>query len=448
MTRDSWIIVKQVTRDTIHETRYTKIMSKILIKNGRVIDPASKRDEVKDVLIEDDKITQIGTFEPDTETQIIDAAGKLVIPGAIDLHVHLRDLEQGYKETIEFGTLAARKGGVTTVFAMPNTKPPLDNPETIKKYQAIINSDAVVETHIAAAITKREQGKELAAVEEYPSLGIKFITDDGSDVNDEELLTEAYKKAKELGLILATHPEMDSIAPDGVINEGEVSKKLNVPGQPNEKEYKAIERGIRIAKKVGAKAHFTHISTKESVELIRQVKKESDLITCDATPHHFSLTDEIVLEKEGMAKVNPPLRTEEDRLAVIEGIKDGTVDDLITDHAPHSMEEKELDVLKAAYGFSGLEILIPAALTELYHNQKIDLMRVIELMTINPATLAGLKSGRIQEGAKADITIIDLEQEKKVDSSTFVSKGKNTPFNGMVLKGWPVMTIFGGKVHK
>ncbi len=423
-------------------------MNKLLIKSGRVMDPETKRDEVTDILIEDGKIIKISSIEPASDMEIINATGKLVVPGIIDLHVHLRDFEQSYKETIESGTKAALKGGVTTVFTMPNTKPPLDCIENIRKYQEIINKTAVIDTYISGSITKGLGGEVLGEIDKYKKLGINFITDDGFDVNDETLLEQAYTKAKENGLIVATHPEIDSIARDGVMNEGKISKKLNVPGQPNEKEWKAVERGIKLAKKTGARAHMTHLSTKESIELVRQAKKETDLVTCDATPHHLSLTEEIVLEKGGKAKVNPPLRTEEDRLAVIEGIRDGTVDVIITDHAPHNTAEKEADILKAAFGFTGLEILVPATLTELYHNQKIDLMKVVELMTLAPAKLANLPSGRLQKGASADITIIDLNTEKQVRREEFVSKGKITPFEGMRLKGWPLITIYKGSLYK
>ena len=423
-------------------------MTKLLIKNGRILDPASGRDEIADILIEDEKIYEINPISSQLDAEAVDASGKLVIPGVIDLHVHLRDLEQAYKETIETGTQAALHGGVTTVFTMPNTQPKLDSVDTIKEYLELIRNHAKVNVHVVAAITKGIEGKNLAQLEAYPDLSVWFITDDGFDVDDEKLLEQAYVKAKELGLTLMTHPEMHSIAPDGLVNEGMVSEKLGVPGQPNEKEYKAVERGIRLSKKTGARAHFTHLSAKESIELIRQAKKETDLITCDATPHHFSLTEDLVLEKGGLAKVNPPLRTEEDRQAIIDGIKDGTVDAIVTDHAPHSMEEKDTDIKQAAFGFSEVELLIPATLNELYYKQGMELMDVIRLMTSNPAKLAKLESGRIQNGAPADLTIIDLDLEKKVNHEEMVSKGKNTPFDGMTLKGWPVMTIFRGKVYK
>lgn len=411
------------------------------------MDPESSQDEVADILIEDDKIAEIGQIEPEDGMNVIDVTGKIVIPGIIDLHAHLRDMDQSDAETIETGTKAARKGGITTVFCMPNTSPPLDCMENIKKYIELIK-DARVDVHIVGAITHKLKGERLGELDVYLDFGIKMITDDGFDVEDEQLLEEAYKKAKNRGLIIMTHSEIHEIAPDGVVNEGKISEKLGVPGQPNEKEWKAIERGIRLATKVGARAHFTHISTKESVELIRQAKQESNLITCDATPHHFSLTENEILESGSQAKVNPPLRTEEDRLALIEGLKDGTIDAIATDHAPHTESNKTDDLKTSAFGISGFETSLPATLTELHFNQNMDLIDVISLMTIKPAKLLNIPVGRLQPGFAADITVIDLEQEKAVDKTQFISKGKNTPFHGKTLKSWPIMTITKGFVFK
>ena len=422
-------------------------MSKILIKGGRVMDPESGLDEVTDVLVVDQEIKAIGQIETDSDAKVIDASGLLVVPGIVDLHVHLRDFEQSDKETIETGTKAARKGGVTTVFTMPNTKPALSTKENILKYRERLK-DARIDVEIIGAITKDLAGKELADYAMYRELGIKFISDDGFDINDEALLEEAYKKAKEHYLILVTHPEMSEIGKGGVLNEGEVSKKLGVPGQPNEKEWKAVERGVRLALKTGARAHFTHIGTRESVQLVRQAKKESDLITCDATPHHFSLTEQEALRVGTLAKVNPPLRTEEDRQALLEAIKDGTVSFIVTDHAPHTEEDKGDDFRTAAFGISQIETSLAASITELHFNQGMDLMRVIELMTLAPSKFAHLRVGRLRVGYPADITLVDLEAEREVDRMNFVSKGKNTPFHGKKLKGWPVMTLVRGALYK
>ena len=421
-------------------------MTKILIKGGRVVDPESGLDGIRDVLIEDQEIAEIGQIEPGDNMHTIDASGLMVMPGIIDIHVHLRDMEQADKETVVSGTKAARKGGVTTVFAMPNTKPQLCSAKYIERYQELLK-DARVEVHIVGAITKHLEGKELADIAQYPNLGVKQISDDGFDVEDEALLEQAYQLAKENDLLLITHPEMHSIAPDGVMNEREVSKKLGVVGQPNEKEYKAVERGIRLAKKVGVKAHFTHISTRQSVDLIRQAKKEGLPVTCDATPHHFSLTDARVEEVGSLAKVNPPLRTEEDRMAVIEGIKDGTVDLIATDHAPHSDEDKTDNLNASAFGFSQLETSLATSLTELHYKQGIPLIEVVRLMTLSPSKLTRLRQGRIKIGYPADLVLVDLEAEKAVDRMEFVSKGKNSPFHGMKLRGWPVKTIVRGAIY-
>lgn len=419
-------------------------MNKLIIKGCRLIDPETKRDEITDVLIEGGRITSIGRDLSSADAKVIEASDKLLIPGVIDLHVHLRDFEQSHKETIATGTVAALNGGVTTLLAMPNTKPPLDNAQAIGEYLKKIEDGAVCDVLIAGAITIGLGGRTLADFTAYKNLGLSFVTDDGFDVNDEPLLEEVYRLAKESDLIVMTHPEIDSIAPNGVMNEGVVSQALKVTGQPNEKEWKAVERGVKLALKTGARAHMTHLSTKESIELVRQAKKDSDLITCDVTPHHYSLTEEEIQTLGGVAKVNPPLRTDLDRQAVLKGIEDGTVDCLVTDHAPHSAEEKNKPLETAAFGFTGLEILVPSAITELHFKLGIPLMRVIDLLTFQPARLAGLPVGRVQEGKLANLALIDLNREKKVSEADFRSMGKVTPFIGKSLKGWPAMTFYKG----
>lgn len=423
-------------------------MSKLLIKNGRVMDPETGRDSVMDVLVEGTRITRIGKIDDSEVDEIYDAAGKLVVPGIIDLHAHLRDMEQSDKETISTGTEAALKGGITTVFAMPNTRPPLDRVENIQKYKDIISEDARITVNIAGAITRGLNGRGLADISSYSDLDIRFITDDGFDVNNEYLLEMAYREANANSIILMTHPEVNNISPDGVINEGRISNKLSVPGQSNQKEFKAVERAIKIADKTDGRAHITHISAKESVDLIRKAKADNQRITCDVTPHHITFTEDIVPEKLAKAKVNPPLRTEDDRQALINGIKDGTIDAIVTDHAPHSVADKQKDLMEAPFGFSGFEILVPAVITELYFKAGMDLLTVIRLMTLNPARIANIGKGRMQELYPSDIAIIDLETERPVDASLFVSKGKNTPFDGMKLKGWIEATIYKGKVYK
>ncbi len=419
-------------------------MNKLLIQNGRVIDAATKRDEVTSILIEGEQIKAIGNIEVNPDMEVVDAAGLVVMPGLIDIHVHLRDMDQADKETVETGTLAALKGGVTTVFAMPNTSPTLDSVEMIDRYQKL-TEQAHVKTHLIGSITKHLEGNELAELEKYPELGIHCISDDGHDVDNKSLLANAYQKAKENDLLLITHPEMHSIAPKGVINQGKVSEDLGVPGQPNKKEWKAVERGIEMALEKVVRAHFTHITTKESLELIRDAKAKSDLITCDVTPHHLILTEDRVLEVGSLAKVNPPLRTEADRQALIEAIKDGTIDLIATDHAPHRDQDKTDDLLTSAFGFSQLETSLASIITELHFKQGISLMKIVELMCLRPAQLMNLKQGQLTPGSPADLVLVDLKQEKIVDRMQFVSKGKNSPFERMSFKGWPVKTVFRGK---
>ncbi|MBN1258535.1 dihydroorotase [Candidatus Peregrinibacteria bacterium] len=407
-------------------------MNKFLIKNGRVIDPVTHRDAVGDILIVEGVVTGTGRIANPEGVNMIDAAGKLVIPGLVDLHVHLRDMEEADKETIESGTRAARKGGVTSLFAMPNTRPPLDSIEILTRYMKLAEKTAHVRVYLTGSITRGLDGKELTDFKSFSEkLGIKMVTDDGYDVNDEKLLESAYQKAAEIGLFLLTHPEAE-----------------NEKTGSNEREWKAVERGIKLALKTGAKAHFTHLSTRESIGLVRQAKKESDKITCDITPHHFTFTEKEAERSGTLAKVNPPLRKEADRLALIEGVRDGTVDAIVTDHAPHRAQDKTDDWEKSAYGISGLETLLPAAITELHLKNGIDLFTVIRLMTSSPAGIAGIDAGRLQAGADADLVIVDMEQKKTVDRMTFVSKGKNTPFHGMELKGWPVMTFCQGTLYQ
>jgi len=418
---------------------------KLLIQNGRLIDADSQRDEITNILIEDDTIKSIGDIPVTPEMEIIDATGLVVMPGLIDIHVHLRDMDQADKETVETGTLAALKGGVTTLFAMPNTSPTLDSVKNIQSYQELMKNTHV-ETHLIGSITQNLAGEALADIDRYPELGIRAISDDGHDVDNEVLLTEAYQKARENNLLLITHPEMHQMAPDGVINQGKVSEQLGVPGQPNEKEWKAVERGIKIALERGIRAHFTHITTKESVELIRDVKRRTRLISCDVTPHHLILTEDRVLEVGSFGKVNPPLRTEADRQALIEGLKDGTIDLIATDHAPHREQDKSEDLLSSAFGFSQIETSLASMITELHFNQGIPLLKLVEWMSLNPARMMNLPQGRLKVGHPADMVLVNLEAEKKVDRLSFASKGKNSPYHDMSFKGWPVKTIFRGRI--
>lgn len=419
-------------------------MATLLLKNGRLLDPLTRLDETGDILIENGVIAAVGRVKNGAGATILDMGGKLVMPGIVDLHVHLRDMEQNAKETVDSGTRAAIAGGVTTVLAMGNTVPRLDSVETIRRYQAIIAKDAKNHVMTVGAITEGLRGQKIAPLESYPALGIRFISDDGFDIDDEALFREACTRAALLDLTVIIHPEVMGLAPDGVINEGAVSRRLGVPGQPNEKEWKAVERAIRFSAETGARVHLTHVSTRESVQLVREAKQNGLSVTCDTTPHHLILTDEAAADLGSLAKVNPPLRTPADREALAEGLEDGTVDFIVTDHAPH--EEKDSDLSKAAFGFSEIEISLPLILTELHFGRGMNLLDALRLMTAAPADFAGLPCGRLKPGAPADLAVIDLTLKKPVDRHAFVSKGHNTPFHGKTLQGWPVMTVVDGKV--
>ncbi|MBI5412032.1 dihydroorotase [Candidatus Peregrinibacteria bacterium] len=423
-------------------------MPQLLIKNGRLLDPKTKCDEIADILIENERIVRVGKIVSEPSMNVIDATEKLVVPGIYDIHVHLRDLEQSHKETIETGTAAARRGGVTTVLAMPNTQPPLDRAERIREYQQLIQANARVQVYIAGGITRDLKNEALAELDSYPSLGIRVISNDGWDVEGKALLKAAYKKAKELGLLVMTHAEMMNMASGAPINDGPVASRLGVLGSPKAKEIDAIERAIEMAETLGTQLHLTHLSCEESVQLVREAKQRTALITCDATPHHFSLTEDEVLRVGSQAKVNPPLRSESDRQAILEGLEDDTIDAIITDHAPHHIREKTEDLMKSAFGFSGLETLVASTLTELYFHQDMDLMKIFAKMVVAPARILGVPGNSLQEGNPADLAIIDLALEKTVDPDQFVSLGHNTPFRGKKLKGWPIATIVRGTSYK
>lgn len=422
-------------------------MGKLIIKNGHLVDQANDLNGVFDLSIENGKISEIGQIEVSEDDDVYDASGLYIAPGLIDIHVHLRDLNQSEKETIETGTKAALKGGVTTIYAMPNTSPTLDSVEQIKDYQERIRQNASVNVHVIGSITTGLKGESLAEIDEYRKLGVYCISDDGHDVENPELLTKAYEKAKANNLLLITHPEMHSIAPKGAMNEGEVSKKLGLIGQPHEKEYLAVKRGIEIALELGVRAHFTHVSTRQSVELVREVKKKTNLITVDTTPHHITLTDQRLLEVGSFGKVNPPLRTEEDRRALIEGIKDGTIDLIATDHAPHRKEDKTEDISTSAFGFSQIETSLATILETLHHQEGMPVADVLKLMTTEPSKLMELEEGFIAKGKPANLVIFDLNKKQAVKAEELISRGKNTPYEGMEFRGWPVKTVFEGRLN-
>lgn len=417
----------------------------ILIKGGLVIDPSQKINETLDVLIKEGKIDKIGKDMKHCDCKVIDATGKYVVPGLIDMHVHFREPGFEKKETIETGALAAVAGGFTSVVCMPNTNPVIDSVDTVE----FINkksSKAACNVYMMGSITKKLDGKEISPYKDLIEAGVVGITDDGKTVMDAGIMYEAMKKAKELDILVSSHCEDINLVYDRSINMGEISNKLDLQGVPAIAEEIIILRDVFLAEKTGAKIHIQHISTKKGVEIVRNAKKKGINVTCEVAPHHFTLTDEAILNKGTNAKMSPPLRTSEDVEAIKKGLLDGTIDVIATDHAPHTEEDKSKDLLKAANGIVGLETVLGLALTELVHKGNMKLEDVINKLSGVPAKLLNIKKGTLKKGMDADITIIDLDQEWTVDKNSFYSKARNTPFDGQKLKGKAIMTIVKGEV--
>lgn len=417
----------------------------ILIKNGRVIDPKNNIDEKLDIIIKDERIYKIGHFQDNGEYEkIIDAEGKIVSPGLIDVHVHFRDPGFTYKEDIFTGAEAAAKGGFTTVICMANTNPIVDNEETLK-YILDKAKKAKIKILQAAAITKEFKGKELVDMKKLKELGVVGFTDDGLPIKGSKLVMEAMEKAKELDMPLSFHEEDPSLIKSPGVNEGKVSKELKVGGAPNVAEDVLVARDCMLALKTNAKISIQHISSGNSVDLVRFAKSLGAKVTAEATPHHFSITEEAVLKHKTLAKMNPPVRTEKDKEKIIEGLKDNTIEIIATDHAPHSKEEKERELTKAPSGIIGLETSLALGVTNLVKKGHLTLLKLLEKMTINPANFYKLDAGTIEEGKFADLVIFD-ENEEWIVPEKFASKASNTPFIGEKLYGKVKYTICNGKI--
>lgn len=418
----------------------------ILIKDGRVVDPASGVDEGLDVVLEDGRVKALGKF-PKTEDyqRVIDAKGKIVAPGLVDIHVHFRDPGLTYKEDIATGAAAAAAGGYTTVVCMANTKPVVDSVEVLSE---LLGRMKQLPIHVlsAAAVTKGLQGKELTDMRALRAAGAAGFTDDGIPIMDSALLFEAMKLAKELDAPISLHEEDPALIAAAGINQGPVSKQLNFGGAPALAEESLVARDCMLALRSGARVDIQHISSGVSVDVVRAMKGLGAGVFAEVTPQHFSLTEQAALERGALAKVNPPLRGEADRYALIRGLKDGTIDFIATDHAPHSPEEKARELAQAPSGMIGLETALALGVTNLVRKGHLTMLQLLEKMTVNPARFYGLDAGTLRAGAPADLVIFDEREKWTVEEDKFRSKSRNSPFTGMELYGKVHCTICGGNV--
>lgn len=417
----------------------------ILIQNGYMIDPKSGREGKYDILIEKDKIVKIGEklAKPQANCKVVDAEGLLVAPGLVDVHVHFRDPGFTRKEDIATGAAAAAKGGFTTVVLMANTKPAVDNKETLAY---VIGKGKETDIHVTtcANVTMGMQGKELVPMKELAAAGAVGFTDDGIPLMDETIVRRAMEISAELDMPISFHEEDPKLIENNGINRGKASAHYGIGGSPREAEISLVERDLKLALETGACMDVQHISAKESVELVRKAKQTGHNIHAEATPHHFTLTEEAAIEYGTMAKMNPPLREEEDRLEIIRGLVDGTIDIIATDHAPHTAEEKTKGITEAPSGIIGLETALPLGITELVGKGYMGMKQLLRLMSTNPAAMYHLDAGYLAEGGPADLVLIDTAAVTTVEE--FASKASNSPFIGWTLQGKVKATICGGKV--
>lgn len=415
----------------------------MLIKNGHVIDPKNNVDEVLDIRIRDGKVVEIAKNLSEDGEEVIDAKGLVVSPGLVDVHVHFRDPGFTHKEDIYSGANAAARGGFTTVVCMGNTNPTMDNEDTLKSFLER-SKKCPINVKTIATVSKKLSGKEFTDFERLIELGAVGLSDDGVVIKDGKFLKEALDRAYKLNVPVSLHEEDSDMLGSHGVNEGEVAKAFNVKGASKVSEYSQIAKDLAIGLSTKGHIHIQHISCKESVEIIKHFKELGVNATCEVTPNHFSLNEEDVLKIGTLARINPPIRTEEDRLALIEGLKDGTVDMIATDHAPHTMKEKEREFERAPSGILGLETSLSLSITNLVKPGHLTLQQLIEKMSLNPANLFNFPAGEIKKDCPADITIFNPDEEIVYDE--FVSKSKNSPYVGMKLHGVVKYTICSGKV--
>lgn len=435
-------------------------MASLLLEGGRLVDPASGRDGLFDLLVVDGKVSEVREAARGRKAakgraralpqggRRIDVTGRIVCPGLVDMHVHLRDPGQEHKEVIETGTRAAAAGGFTSVACMPNTEPRNDTLAVTEYIVTESRRRGAVNVFPIGCVSKAAKGEELAEIGDMVRAGAVAVSDDGQPVANSYLMRMALEYTRIFGIPVIDHCEDPTLSAGGVMNEGYASTLLGLRGIPQAAESIAVSRDLALAALTGGRLHLAHVSTRLSLEEIRRARRQGVQVTCEATPHHLVLTDQAVVDSQydPNTKMNPPLRSEEDRQALIDGLQDGTIDVIASDHAPHHSDEKLQEFDSAPFGIVGLETAVPLVMDRLVRPGIIDLARMVELMAVNPARILGLEKGTLREGADADITVLDPDLAKMVDARHFESRSRNTPFGGWRLKGWPVLTIVGGRI--
>lgn len=418
-----------------------------LIQNGYVIDPANQREGYLDILIQDGRIKKVEKGIPTEEAmEVLDASGKTVMPGFVDLHVHFREPGFEYKETVHTGSRSAAAGGFTTVCPMPNTRPPIDTPKRVRELLSIAERDAVVHVLPVGAVTLGQEGKVAADIPGMKEAGAVAISEDGKSVMDIEVYEEGMRLAARAGIPVLAHCEDKELAGNGVVNEGAFSRKYNLPGISNEVENKIARRDIALSEKTGARLHLCHCSTKETLDYIREAKEKRLPVSGEVCPHHFTLSDQDIPGDDAAYKMNPPLRAPEDVEAMKKGLKEGIFEAISTDHAPHGWEEKQKSMREAPFGIVGLETAFSLAVTNLVNTGLLTPYELVRRMSTSPAGIIGAEAGTLSEGVPADVVIADFKEEYTIDKEKFLSKGRNTPFDGWKVAGRVYYTLVDGEI--
>jgi dihydroorotase len=418
----------------------------LLLRNARLVDPAAGVNDALDLVVGDGRVLRVGTGLSERGATVLDLGGFVVCPGFIDMHVHLREPGQEWKETVASGTRAAARGGFTAVACMPNTVPPNDTRSVTELIMREAREHGAVRVHPIACVTKGQQGRELVEMDDLRSAGVRAFSDDGKPVGSSLIMRRALEYSKAFDVPIIDHCEDLELVDGGVMNEGPTATRLGLRGWPGVAEDVMVMRDILLADHTGGHVHIAHMTTARAAEFVRRAKRRGVRVSCEVTPHHLLLTDEAVGEYDTHAKMNPPLRFDRDRRALVRALADGTVDAIATDHAPHHADEKCVEFSLAPFGVVGLETAVALALDRLVRRELISLSRLVELFSVGPARVLRLNAGRLAPGDDADITVLDLERTTRVEPAAFASLSRNTPFAEWTLTGAPVMTIVGGRI--